>query len=255
VGALRDEQRGAGVPRIVEAECGIQVGVPDGRLVVAPVERVVLEDGAVAGGEYQVVRAVWPVGKVGGQHLGEERRNRHHARLVRLGGAEHELSTLHVGEGFLDVDATPQQVQVVGMRFLDLVLAHSDLKEGAAGTYKHSFGPRCWPTLDRGQAPGEPLASILWPGNAAPRCQQRPDRAGRPGLAQLARSAGDQPILVCRDSAAASTRLAWHLPSARSPSRSACRSTPMSARRSLPNPSRPGPSGRPRWSASRRRGG
>jgi hypothetical protein len=49
-----------------------------------------------------------------------------------------------------------------------LVLAHSDHKEGAAGTYKHSFG--CAPLLaylDRGPAPGEPLAGILRPGNAA----------------------------------------------------------------------------------------
>ncbi|HEX8861050.1 MAG TPA: hypothetical protein VGC06_18570 [Actinomycetes bacterium] len=34
----------------------------------------------------------------------------------------------------IDVDAT-------------LVQAHSDAKQGAAGTYKRSFGsPRCWPT-------------------------------------------------------------------------------------------------------------
>jgi hypothetical protein len=48
-----------------------------------------------------------------------------------------------------------------------LVLAHSDLKEGAAGTYKHSFGFHpLLAYLDRGQAPGEPLAGLLRPGNA-----------------------------------------------------------------------------------------
>jgi Transposase DDE domain group 1 len=50
-----------------------------------------------------------------------------------------------------------------------LVLAHSDAKQGAAGTYKHSFGfAPLLAYLDRGQAPGEPLAGLLRPGNAAP---------------------------------------------------------------------------------------
>jgi hypothetical protein len=50
-----------------------------------------------------------------------------------------------------------------------LVLADSDRKEGAAGTYKHSFGfAPLLAYLDRGQAPGEPLAGLLRPGNAAP---------------------------------------------------------------------------------------
>src|SRR5215216_349448 len=48
-----------------------------------------------------------------------------------------------------------------------LVLAHSDHKEGAAGTYKHSFGFHpLLAYLDRGAAPGQPLAGILRPGNA-----------------------------------------------------------------------------------------
>jgi hypothetical protein len=48
-----------------------------------------------------------------------------------------------------------------------LVLAHSDAKEGAAGTYKGSFGfAPLLAYLDRGQTPGEPLAGILRPGNA-----------------------------------------------------------------------------------------
>jgi Transposase DDE domain group 1 len=50
-----------------------------------------------------------------------------------------------------------------------LVLAQTDAKQGAAGTYKHSFGfAPLLACLDRGHAPGEPLAGILRPGNAAP---------------------------------------------------------------------------------------
>jgi Transposase DDE domain group 1 len=91
-----------------------------------------------------------------------------------------------------------------------LVLAHSDAKQGAAGTYKHTFGfAPLLAYLDRGQAPGEALAGLLRPGNAA---------AGAAGdlielvdlaLAQL--PATDLPVLVRSDSAGASTRLAWHL--------------------------------------------
>jgi hypothetical protein len=51
----------------------------------------------------------------------------------------------------------------VGLLVVDadatLVLAHSDHKQGAAGTCKHSFGfARLLAYLDRGAAPGEPLA-------------------------------------------------------------------------------------------------
>jgi hypothetical protein len=56
----------------------------------------------------------------------------------------------------IDVDAT-------------LVTARSDFKEGAEGTYKHTFGFHpLLAYLDRGTAPGEPLAGLLRPGNAAP---------------------------------------------------------------------------------------
>jgi hypothetical protein len=49
-----------------------------------------------------------------------------------------------------------------------LVLAHSDAKQGAAGSYKHTFGFHpLLAYLDRGKAPGEPLAGLLRPGNAA----------------------------------------------------------------------------------------
>jgi DDE family transposase len=102
-----------------------------------------------------------------------------------------------VGVLVVDADAT-------------LVLSHSDAKQGAAGTYKHTFGfAPLLAYLDRGQAPGEALAGLLRPGNAA---------AGAAGdlielvdlaLAQL--PATDLPVLVRSDSAGASTRLAWHL--------------------------------------------
>jgi Transposase DDE domain group 1 len=50
-----------------------------------------------------------------------------------------------------------------------LVLAQTDAKEGAAGTYKHSFGfAPLLAHLDRGQAPGEPLAGLLGPATPQP---------------------------------------------------------------------------------------
>jgi hypothetical protein len=99
----------------------------------------------------------------------------------------------------VDVDAT-------------LVLAHSDVKEGAAGTYKHTFGfSPLLAYLDRGQAPGEPLAGLLRPGNAAPGAASDLIALVELALAQLPAAAGDQPVLVRSDSAGASTRLAWHL--------------------------------------------
>jgi hypothetical protein len=93
-----------------------------------------------------------------------------------------------------------------------LVLAHSDAKQDAAGTYKHTFGFHpLLAYLDRGKAPGEPLAGLLRPGNApaggADDLIQLVDLA----LAQLPTSASDQPVLVRSDSAGASTQLAWHL--------------------------------------------
>jgi hypothetical protein len=91
-----------------------------------------------------------------------------------------------------------------------LVTAHSDAKQGAAGTYKGSFGfAPLLAYLDRGQAPGEPLAGLLRPGNVP---------AGATGdlielvdLALAQMPATDQPVMVRSDSAGASTRLAWHL--------------------------------------------
>jgi hypothetical protein len=91
-----------------------------------------------------------------------------------------------------------------------LVLAHSDAKQGAAGTYKHSFGfAPLLAYLDRGQAPGEPLAGVLRPGNAPPGASDDLVELVDLALAQL--PADDRPVLVRSDSAGASTRLAWHL--------------------------------------------
>jgi hypothetical protein len=127
--------------------------------------------------------------------LARLRAARAHARArAWAAGAHPDLELLIV-----DADAT-------------LVLAHSDAKQGAAGTYKHTFGFHpLLAYLDRGQAPGEPLAGLLRSGNApaggADDLIQLVDLA----LAQLPTSAGDQAVLVRSDSAGASTQLAWHL--------------------------------------------
>jgi hypothetical protein len=91
-----------------------------------------------------------------------------------------------------------------------LVLAHSDAKEGAAGTYKHTFGfAPLLAYLDRGQAPGEPLAGILRPGNAAPGAASDLIELVDLAVAQL--PAEERPVLVRSDSAGGSSKLAWHL--------------------------------------------
>ena len=84
--------------------------------------------------------------------LARLRAARAHARArVWAAGGHPEVELLIV-----DADAT-------------LVLAHSDAKQGAAGTYKHSFGfAPLLAYLDRGQAPGEPLAGILRPATPLP---------------------------------------------------------------------------------------
>jgi Transposase DDE domain group 1 len=93
-----------------------------------------------------------------------------------------------------------------------LVLAHSDAKQGAEGTYKGSFGFHpLLAYLDRGQAPGEPLAGLLRPGNAPAGGADDLIELVDLALAQLPAAARDQPVLVRSDSAGASTRLAWHL--------------------------------------------
>ncbi|MFL6225283.1 MAG: IS1380 family transposase [Actinomycetes bacterium] len=93
-----------------------------------------------------------------------------------------------------------------------LVLAHSDHKEGAAGTYKHTFGFHpLLAYLDRGAAPGEPLAGLLRPGNAAAGGSDDLIELVDLALAQLPAASHQQPVMVRSDSAGASTRLAWHL--------------------------------------------
>jgi Transposase DDE domain group 1 len=91
-----------------------------------------------------------------------------------------------------------------------LVLAQTDAKEGAAGTYKHSFGfAPLLAYLDRGPAPGEPLAGILRPGNAAPGAAGDLIELVDLALAQL--PADERPVLVRSDSAGGSSGLVWHL--------------------------------------------
>jgi DDE family transposase len=91
-----------------------------------------------------------------------------------------------------------------------LVSSHSDAKEGAAGTDKGSFGfAPLLAYLDRGPAPGEPLAGILRPGNAAPGAAADLVELVDLALAQL--PADERPVLVRSDSAGGSSKLAWHL--------------------------------------------
>jgi Transposase DDE domain group 1 len=91
-----------------------------------------------------------------------------------------------------------------------LVLAYSDAKEGAAGTYKHSFGfAPLLAYLDRGHAPGEPLAGILRPGNAPAGATADLIELVDLALAQL--PADERPVLVRSDSAGGSSKLARHL--------------------------------------------
>jgi hypothetical protein len=93
-----------------------------------------------------------------------------------------------------------------------LVQAHTDAKQGAAGSFKHTFGFHpLLAYLDRGQAPGEPLAGILRSGNAAAGDAQDLIELVDLALAQLPAAAVGQPVLVRSDGAGASTRLAWHL--------------------------------------------
>jgi Transposase DDE domain group 1 len=125
--------------------------------------------------------------------LARVRAARAHARArAWTAGADPDVELLVV-----DADAT-------------LVQAHTDAKQGAAGSFKHTFGFHpLLAYLDRGQAPGEPLAGILRPGNAAAGDAQDLIDLVDLALAQL--PASDRPVLVRSDSAGASTRLAWYL--------------------------------------------
>jgi DDE family transposase len=94
-----------------------------------------------------------------------------------------------------------------------LVLAHTDAKEGAAGTYKHTFGfAPLLAYLDRGPAPGEPLAGLLRPGNAPAGATTDLAELVDLAVAQLpAATRTTKPVLVRSDSAGGSSKLAWHL--------------------------------------------
>ena len=91
--------------------------------------------------------------------------------------------------------------------------AHSDHKEGAAGTYKHTFGfAPLLAYLDRGPAPGEPLAGLLRPGNAPAGATADLIELIDLAVAQLPAAARTtRPVLVRSDSAGGSGKLAWHL--------------------------------------------
>jgi hypothetical protein len=127
--------------------------------------------------------------------LARLRTARAHARArAWVAGGDPEVELLVV-----DADAT-------------LVLAHSDAKQGAAGTYKHTFGfAPLLAYLDRGAAPGEPLAGILRPGNAAPGAGDDLVELVDLALAQLPAADDQRPVLVRSDSAGGSSKLAWHL--------------------------------------------
>ena len=127
--------------------------------------------------------------------LARLRAARAHARARAWAAGAHPDPELLV----VDADAT-------------LVLAHSDAKEGAEGTYKGSFGFHpLLAYLDRGHAPGEPLAGLLRPGNAPAGGADDLIELVDLALAQLPAAAREQPVLVRSDSAGASTRLAWQL--------------------------------------------
>jgi hypothetical protein len=127
--------------------------------------------------------------------LAQLRAARAHARARGWAAGAHPNVELLI----VDADAT-------------LVLARSDAKQGAAGTYKGSFGFHpLLAYLDRGHAPGEPLAGLLRPGNAPAGGADDLIELVDLALAQLPAAARDQPVLVRSDSAGASTRLAWHL--------------------------------------------
>jgi hypothetical protein len=156
--------------------------------------------------------------------LARLRAARAHARARAWAAGAHPDVELLV----IDADAT-------------LVTAHSDAKQGAAGTYKHTFGFHpLLAYLDRGQAPGEPLAGLLRPGNAPAGASDDLVELVDLALAQLPRSPGDQPVLVRSDSAGPAPGWPGTCASVASDSRWGCRSSPTSARRSSPSPRRPG---------------
>jgi hypothetical protein len=104
------------------------------------------------------------------------------------------------GRWILDIDAT-------------LVDAHTDRKQGAAGSYTHTFGFHplaCW--LDRGDGRAEALAGILRPGSAGANDAADHVAVLELALAQLpARPRRSRRVLVRSDSAGATGEFVWHL--------------------------------------------
>jgi hypothetical protein len=115
------------------------------------------------------------------------------ARAWRAGAAP-------TGRLVLDLDAT-------------LIDAHTDRKQGAAGSYKHTFGFHplaCY--LDRGDGRGEALAAILRPGNAGANDAADHVAVLELALAQLpTRPRRSRRVLVRSDSAGATGEFVWHL--------------------------------------------
>jgi hypothetical protein len=137
--------------------------------------------------------------------------------IERLAGADEQgLAGLRLAQARARRRAWQAGAWVDGLLMIDLdatlVTAHSD-KQGAAGTYKHTFGFHplaAW--LDRGDGTGEPLAAILRPGNAAANTATDQIDVVDLALAQLPKQAQEQqPILVRADSAGATHQFIDHL--------------------------------------------
>jgi hypothetical protein len=122
--------------------------------------------------------------------LARLRAARAHARARAWQAGAHPDSELLV----VDLDAT-------------LVDAHSE-KQGAAGTYKHTFGFHpLLAYLDRADGTGEPLAGVLRPGNAAANATADLVEVAELALAQLPALAADQRVVIRSDSAGATLGL------------------------------------------------
>ena len=128
-----------------------------------------------------------------------------------------------------------------------LVLAHTDAKEGAAGTYKHTFGfAPLLAYLDRGRRPASlwpaccdpatprPAPPPTWPSWSTWPWRSCPPPPGRPSRCWCEATAPEGAASWPGTYASAASDSPW-----------GCRSTPTCARRSQPSPSTPG---RPRWS-------
>jgi Transposase DDE domain group 1 len=92
-----------------------------------------------------------------------------------------------------------------------LIIAHTDRKQGAAGTYKHTFGFHpLLAYLDHHNGRGEPLAAILRPGSAAANDTDDHLALLTLALAQLP-PLGRRQLLVRTDSRGATIPVMWWL--------------------------------------------